>query len=61
MLKFALKTKQLNFSQELSTPESDILVLADDKADVLVQAIDMIDRILAVVGQDELLALLYVV
>jgi len=61
MLKFVLKTKQLNFSQELSTPESDILVSADDKADVLVQAIDTIDRILAVVGQDELLALLHVV
>jgi len=52
MLKFLLKTKRLKFSQGLSTPESDMLVPADDKADVLAQAIDMIDRILAVVGQD---------
>ena len=30
-----------------------MLVPADDEADVLAQAIDMIDRILAVVGQDD--------
>jgi len=53
MLKFLLKTKRLNFSQGLSTLESDMLVPADDEADVLAQAIDMIDRILAVVGQDD--------
>ena len=54
MLKFSLKTKRLNFTQGLSTPESDMLVPADDEADVLAQAIDTIDRVLAVIGQDDL-------
>jgi len=53
MLKFSLKIKRLNFSQGLATLESDMLVLADDKADVLAQAIDTIDRVLAVVGQGD--------
>jgi len=53
MLKFSLKTKQLNFSQGLATLESDMLVPADDEADVLAQAIDTIDRVLAVVGQGD--------
>jgi len=53
MLKFLLKTKRLNFSQGLATLESDMLVPADNEADVLAQAIDTIDRVLAVVGQGD--------
>jgi len=53
MLKYSLKMKRLDFSEGLSTPECDMLVPADDDADILAQAINTIDRVLAVVGDDD--------
>ena len=53
MLKYSLKMKQLDFSEGFSTPECDMLVPADDDADILAQAINTIDRVLAVVGDND--------
>jgi len=53
MLKYLLKMKQLDFLEGLSTPKCDMLVLADDDADILAQAINTIDGVLAVVGDDD--------
>ncbi|CAA7261627.1 unnamed protein product [Cyclocybe aegerita] len=55
MLKFSLKTKQLNFMEGLETPEIDMLVPADDKTDLLGQVASKwnsnIDTLLAALGQ----------
>ncbi|CAA7265254.1 unnamed protein product [Cyclocybe aegerita] len=55
MLKFLLKTKQLNFMEGLETPEIDMLVPADDETDLLGQVASEwnsnIDTLLTALGQ----------
>ena len=57
MLKYAQKKNRLHFTEGLITPESDMLVPADDDVDLLAQVVlewDCgIDAIIAALGDDE--------
>jgi hypothetical protein len=57
MLKYAQKKNWLHFTEGLITPESDMLVPADDDVDLLAQVVlewdRGIDAIIAALGDDE--------